>query len=80
VARLLLGVGGSLLNRYTGITRIEGSNPFLSAITPYANSLSGSGRGWKGPITAGFSGKAPDFPLPPKGLSGLSLAVSLQSS
>ena len=25
--------GGGLLNRYTGITRIEGSNPFLSAIT-----------------------------------------------
>ena len=23
--------GGGLLNRYTGITRIEGSNPFLSA-------------------------------------------------
>ena len=26
--------GGGLLNRYTGITRIEGSNPFLSAIIP----------------------------------------------
>jgi hypothetical protein len=27
------------------VQRTVGSNPFLSAITPYANSLSGSGRG-----------------------------------
>ena len=37
--------------------RTEGSNPFRPAISPYANCLSGSSRGRKRPITAGFSAK-----------------------
>ncbi len=32
--------------------RTDSSNPFLSAINPYANSLSGPGRTRKRPITA----------------------------
>jgi hypothetical protein len=51
-----------------------------SAITPYANSLSGSGRARKRSITAGFSRKAPDCRSGQRGLSGLSETVCLQSS
>src|SRR5262249_1571910 len=60
--------------------RTVNSNPFLSAITPYANSLSGSGRALKGPVVARFSAIAPDFPWSPGGSIALSPAVSLQSS
>jgi len=60
--------------------RTDVSNPFFSAITSYANSLSGQAWPASSPVIAGFSAIAPDFPWPAEGLFALSQADSLQSS